>query len=88
MPENFGWNLIKEKYKLQWFEGDVSPTSIESVSINNEEEENSNTEYESDSDIYSHSDEEQYFSLVQKDKQLLTLILGGLFRGLFCFEVG
>ena len=25
LPENFGWNLIKEKYKLQWFEGDVSP---------------------------------------------------------------
>ena len=88
MPENFGWNLIKEKSKLQRFEGDVSPTSIESVSINNEEEENSNAEYESDSDIYSHSDEEQYFSLVQKDKRLLTLILGGLFRGLFCFEVG
>ena len=24
--ENFGWNLLEGKYKIQWFEGDVSPT--------------------------------------------------------------
>ena len=62
--------LVEGKYKIQWFEGDVSQTSIESVCINDEEE-ISDTEYESDSDIYSDKDEEQHFSLVQKHKQLL-----------------
>ena len=57
--------LVEGKYRIQWFEGDVSQTSIESVCINDEEE-ISDTEYESDSDIYSDKDEEQYFSLVQK----------------------
>ena len=70
LPENFGWHLVEVKYKIQWFEGDVSSTSIESVCINDEEE-ISDTEYESDSDIYSDKDEEQHFSLVQKHKQLL-----------------
>ena len=57
MPVNFGWNLVEGKYKIQWFEGDVSATSIESVCINYEEELRG-TEYESDSDIHSDSDEE------------------------------
>ena len=61
---------MEVKYKIQWFEGDVSPTSIESVCINDEEEEISNSEYESDSDKCSDSEEEQDFSLVQKHKQL------------------
>ena len=51
-PGNFGWNLVKEKY------GGVSPTSIKSVCINDEEGENNYIEYESDSDIYFDSDEE------------------------------
>ena len=46
------------KYKIDSFEGDVSPTTIESVYINAEEEENIYTEYESDSDTYSDYDEE------------------------------
>ena len=65
------------EYIIQWFEGDVSATSIESVCINyeedvciNYEEELRGTEYESDSDIHSDSDEE-YFSLAQKHKQIL-----------------
>ena len=59
------------KYNIKWFEGeeDVSPTSIESVSINDEEE-ISDIEEESDADKYSANDEE-CFSLVQKHKQLL-----------------
>ena len=60
-PQNFGRNLLEEKYKTQWFEGEVSPASIESVCINSDEEENSDNEYESDSVI-----------LVQKHKQLLS----------------
>ena len=39
---------------MKW---DVSPMSIESVCINDEEEENNDIEYESDSEIYSSSDE-------------------------------
>ena len=58
LPENLRWNLVEGKYKVQWFEGDVSPTSIESVSINDDEEELSGTECDSDFDIYSDSDEE------------------------------
>ena len=58
LPENFGWNLMVGKYKIDSFEGDVSPTTIESVYINAEEEENIYTEYESDSDTYSDYDEE------------------------------
>ena len=50
--ENFWWKLVERKYKIQWFKGHVSPVSIESVCINNEEEENSDTEYESDSNIF------------------------------------
>ena len=57
-PGNFGWNLVEEKYKIQWFEGGVSPTSIKSVCINDEEGENNYIKYESDSDIYFDSDEE------------------------------
>ena len=47
--------------------GVLSPTSIESVCINDDEKDNSYIEYESDSDIDFDSDEEYYFSLVQKD---------------------
>ena len=43
------------EYIIQWFEGDVSAMSIESL---NYEEELRGTEYESDSDIHSDSDEE------------------------------
>ena len=50
--ENFEWKLMERKYKIQWFERHVSPISIESVCINNEEEENSDSEYESDSNIF------------------------------------
>ena len=57
MPENFGWNLVEGKYKIQSFEGDI-PISIESVCINDEEEDISDTEYESNSDICFGSDEE------------------------------
>ena len=48
------------KYNIQLFDGEreVSPTSIESVCINDEEEENSDIECESDSDIYFASDKE------------------------------
>ena len=52
LPENFGWNLVEGKYKIQWSEGDVSPTSIESACINDDEEELSGTECDSDLDIY------------------------------------
>ena len=45
------------EYIIQWFEGDVSAMSIESVCINYEEELRG-TEYESDSDVHSDSDEE------------------------------
>ena len=57
LPENFGWNLVEGKYKIQSFEGDI-PMSIESVCINDEEEDISDTEYESNSDICLGSDEE------------------------------
>ena len=50
--ENFGWNLVEEKFKIQLFDGDACPASIESVSINYEEEENSDSEYESDSNVF------------------------------------
>ena len=50
--ENFGWNLVEEKFKIQLFDGDVCPMSIESVCINYEEEENSDSEYESDSNVF------------------------------------
>ena len=49
--ENFGWNLVEEKLKIQLFNGDVCPASIESVCLNYEEEKNSGSEYESDSNI-------------------------------------
>ena len=58
LPEKFGWNLVEGKYIIQWSEGDVFPTSIESVCINDNEEELSGTECDSDLDIYSDSDEE------------------------------
>ena len=38
LPENFGWNIVEGKCKIQWFEGYVSPTAIESVCINDDEE--------------------------------------------------
>ena len=44
-------DLVEVKYKIQWFEGDVSPRSNESVCINDDEDV-SDTEYESDSDIF------------------------------------
>ena len=50
--ENFGWNLAEEKFKIQLFDGDVCPMSIDSVCINYEEEENSDSEYESDSNVF------------------------------------
>ena len=43
-------DLVEVKYKIQWFEGDVSPRSNESVCINDDDV--SDTEYESDSDIF------------------------------------
>ena len=43
---------MERKYKIQWFERRVSPISIESICINNEEEENSDSEYESDPNIF------------------------------------
>ena len=58
LPENFGWILVEGKYKIQWFEGHISPSSIKSVCINDEEEKISDTEYESDSGIYPGSDDE------------------------------
>ena len=36
--KNFGWSLVERKCKIQWFEGDISLTSIEFVCINNEGE--------------------------------------------------
>ena len=50
-------DLVEVKYKIQWFEGDVSPRSNESVCINDDEDV-SDTEYESDSYSDSDSDEE------------------------------
>ena len=52
LPENFGWNLVDRKCEIQWFKGDVCPTSIESVSINYNEEEKGDNESESDSNIF------------------------------------
>ena len=43
LPENFAWNFVERKYKIQWFEGNLSPMSSESVSENDEEEEISDT---------------------------------------------
>ena len=50
--ENFGWNLMEEKFKIQLFDDDVCPASIEYVCIIYEEEENSDFEYELDSNVF------------------------------------
>ena len=44
LPANFGRNLFKEIYKIQWFKRNTSPNSIQSVYINDKKKDNSDTE--------------------------------------------
>ena len=52
---NFKFSLVKGKFYILWFEGAVSPMSLEPVCINDKEEENIKTTFESDSGVYSDS---------------------------------
>ena len=40
LPENYGWNLKENSYEIRWFEGEMVPQTLESITINDYEVEN------------------------------------------------
>ena len=58
-PENCGWKLEEDRYTINWFDGDPSPSSLELVCEKDEEVDSENEDFEHDSDEEDGSDEEE-----------------------------
>ena len=65
LPENCGWVLEDNAYRNKWFEGDMSPTDVEVIcqdeededTYSNDEDDGSEVESDGDSDDDSSCDE-------------------------------
>ena len=49
-PENHGWLLNEGKFSLNWFEGEMSPASLEDIVVTEIEEDEEEVHHESASD--------------------------------------
>ena len=58
-PENCGWVMKEGAYRILWFEGDVSPTSVDGICHDDEDDETTgNDDYEDGEDDTDYDDDQ------------------------------